>query len=297
MPYRIARYTDDTTIEPHPRKFFWRLSAAIAAKELNAAMPRPGGLAGALRAMAGYPTRWEVYSVKALTYAHTLAEERAETDRDWKGVEFIKSLKTVRPSVLDDVQHGHPETVPARSLPWLDEDATSGEGLRYAEPEDTDDSHDAVRPASYEVPEDHWDWANGGPLGGGKGIGCFPPLVDELPVRIPDAELPDPAADLPWEEAAKSWAGVTFLPVADTLLNRAENAAADTLDIPLPPVSLSEDDDERASAELEKRFQESPVSAQVEAFLADPSVGAMIKRSARKRPARQTSIVDNDQDA
>lgn len=261
MTYRVARYTNSTTIEERPGKFFWRRSAVKVAQDLNDATHKPTGITGFFQAIAGSPSPWEVFSVKALAYAHTLAEEKAWQAKDREArAQRLRNLmaEQQRPSVLDDVEAGHPATVPVRVLPWLDEDPTDAG-------------------TSWGVTEDQWDAANGGSLEGGK----------ELPVRIPDVELPDPTADLPPEEAAKFWEGVTFLPVQETLLNREENAAADTTQIP----SFGPEDAKNGTLVIPEEVQLSPA---VEAFLADAPV--TVKRPARRRSAR-TNVVDNDQDA
>lgn len=225
MTYKVARYTNSTTIEERPGKFFWRRSAVKVAKDLNAATHKPTGISELFAALSGTPSPWEVYSVKALEYAHVLADEKRWQDQDRAArkkrvADMVTGAQLA--SVLDDVKAVHP----ARTLPWLDEDPT-----------DAGTSHD--------VPEDEWDFANGGFLEIGK----------ELPVRMPGEAM-----------------------IAQPFLE--------------PEVLTADNDAE--TAELEKRFQESPIAAQVEEFLADPSADATVKRPACKRPARRLdSIIDD----
>lgn len=255
--YKIARYTGPTTIEAQPGRYFWKRSARNAANSLNDATD---DMAPLLRVFKGTAGLWQVFKEpvlnRAIAHARTVAREQEQQMRtEQRTAEYLRAKAE------------HPAGKGTQSIKWLDEDPTDHDGLRYAEPEDTDGSHDLVRPAPASrtfgaadpLEEDVWDAANGGSL-----------LVGgELPVRVPGAALEleplpvNPTAEMTPEDAEKAMAGFPFIPQ----------------DIPLTP----ENDPE--TAELEKRFQASPVAAQVDAFLSDPET----PRTTLKRPARRRS--------
>lgn len=265
--YKVARYIAEHEIEVQPGGYFWRRSAVKAAESLNAAMLKRNALVEAFSAPLPL---WQAFRADVLARALEFAkeetwkaEERAERKR--RATEFLDSMNNDRPSVLDDAK----PVPPAKTVHWLDEDPIDHEGARYCEPEDTDGGRDVVR-KSWGVTEDQWDQAFAGSLAGGT----------DLPVRIPADEILDATAGMAWEQAEKAWEGVTFVPVQETLLNREENAAADTEQIP---------------AFVPEDVQLSPA---MEAFLADAPV--TVKRPAtRKRPTRKlpTLMVENDDTA
>lgn len=242
--FKVARYTDVNVIEEQPGGYFFRRNAQRAADQLNKGLPKRNVLVEFVNPYS----RWSVFSATVLARAKSqalelrwAAEDRAR--REERAVRFVKLLQEPRPSVLDDAEAGHPETVPARLLPWLDEDPTGA--------------------AAWGSTEADWDAANAGSLDGGR----------ELPVRVPAGEIIDATAGITPEEAEKAWAGVAFVP----------NDAFDS-----HVVLTAENDPE--TAEMERRFQASPVAAEVDAFLADPTPVQRIpapKRPVRKRPTQK----------
>lgn len=239
--YKVARYTGDYAIEEQPGGYFFRWSAQRAADQLNKGLPKRNVLVEFVNPYS----RWSVFSTTVLARAKSQALELRWADedrqmREERAARFVKLLQEPRPSVLDDVEAGHPETVPVRLLPWLDEDPTGATAWGNTEAD--------------------WDAANAGSLDGGR----------ELPVRVPADEIINATAGITPEEAEKAWAGVAFVP----------NDAFDS-----HIVLTAENDPE--TAELERRFQASPVAAEIDESIASPGPRTPTKRPVRKRPSQK----------
>lgn len=236
MTYQVARYTTQTTMEVQPGWHFWKRSAQKAADTLNGAQSERGPI---VRAFSGPQGTWKVFGSRVLASALALAQElerqrqdverrKARTERLRADLAEIERRYAVEaPFMADTLAPGTAVSVQPRQIPWLDEDPTSGDGLRFAEPEDTDGGHDEVRPAhlAYALvfppatpwAEENWDTANGGSLKGGK----------ELPVRVPADEIVNTTEDMTPEDAEKAWAGVVFVPQEVTLSPAVDEFLAD----------------------------------------------------------------------